>query len=103
MEIPIHMTEEEVVHIPKVVTQTRVRHQHVEQPLARMAGFLGGFQVEGAGAKMKDLKNHAAIVLGDSKRAIRYGLSGRASKGHCYKNLRQKSQVKHSFNGRTEG
>ena len=31
MEIPIHMTEEEVVHVSKTVTQTRITHQQVEQ------------------------------------------------------------------------
>ena len=31
MEVPIPMTQEEVVHVPKVITQTRVQQQHVEQ------------------------------------------------------------------------
>ena len=31
VEVPVPMTQEEVVHVPKIMTQTRVMQQHVEQ------------------------------------------------------------------------
>ena len=30
-QVPVPMTQEEQVHVPKVITQTRIRHQPVEQ------------------------------------------------------------------------
>ena len=31
VEVPVPMTQEEVVHVPEIVTQTRVQQQQVEQ------------------------------------------------------------------------
>ena len=30
-QVPVPMTQEEQVHVPKIITQTRIRHQPVEQ------------------------------------------------------------------------
>ena len=31
VKVPVPMTQEEQVHVPKIITQTRIMHQHVEQ------------------------------------------------------------------------
>ena len=31
VEVPVPMTQEEVVHVPEIITQTRVQQEHVEQ------------------------------------------------------------------------
>ena len=33
VEIPVPMTEEEVVEVPEIITQVRVQHQQVEQTI----------------------------------------------------------------------